>query len=263
VASSTYHIGPWALGVRSSRVEFDEALRRVLAPHLLDVEAPANFSVVLADDSAASPRTRAFNFLYRANQSVVKSRVPGRVLRALLQYLSDFAEPVSSTLRIAATGVLKDGRAIVAPPTLRWATGTLQPRLNAFGMQLIDAPVVHIEPGGSELVVPEPLLHMDANALAEFETRYPGHGHELPRVGPGRYPIVAWALVTHEQEIGPLGRAHAVAAATQNVLNADTLGPRDTLDSIARCLAKVPPYGVWWREPRELVQQLTALANGA
>jgi hypothetical protein len=261
VATSTYHIGPWALGVRSSRVEFDDALRQVLAAHMLDAEAPANFSIMMADDGGVQGGARTFNVLYRASQSVVKSRVPGRVMRGLLQYMSEFAESTSATLRFAATGVVKDGRAIVAPYALRWAAGTLQPRLNAVGMQLIDGPVVHVEPSASELVVPEPVLRIDADALANFDARFPGHGREPAPVAPGRYPIAAWALVTDPESAGPMRRAHALAVAAQQVLNADERGLRGTLEAVARCLAAAPAYGVWWARPGEFVQQLNACAT--
>jgi hypothetical protein len=263
VASSTFRVGPWALGVRSTRVEFDESLRRVLAAHVLDVGAPPNFSVVMADEQAESRRAQAFNFLYRSTQSVVRTRAPGRVLRALLQHLSDFVEPDGPTIRIAGTGLVVDGRAIVAPYALRSVMGTLQRRLNVAGMQVIDAPVLHLAPGTSDVLVPEPSLTVDTDALAEFEQRHPAKGREPDAVAPGRYPIMAWAVVTAEDQVGPLRTAHGVAAAAQQVLNADALGARETLEVIAGSVAEAPAHGVWWRDPPELVQQLSALAEGA
>src|SRR5260221_13471486 len=77
VASSTFRVGEWALGVRSSSLATDAALRRVLAAHLLDVEAPPNFSALMADEPGPGGQARAFNFLYRSNDPLVRTRAPG------------------------------------------------------------------------------------------------------------------------------------------------------------------------------------------
>jgi hypothetical protein len=258
VTSSTFRVGQWALGVRSSNLEMDEALRRVLGAHLVDVEAPANFSVLMADG-----QTRTFNFLYRASDSLVRTRVPGRVLRTLISHLSDFVEPSSPTVRLNATGLIVGGRAIVAPDELRAEMANIETRLNAAGMQVIDAPTLHLEPETGQVIVPEPALTVDAEALADYEREHPPPGRELAPVLPGRYPIMAWALVTGEDRVGPVGRAQGVAAAARQVANADDLGAQQTLNVVVGALAQIPISGIWWNEYGELVGQLRALANGA
>src|SRR5580704_11051642 len=82
-AASTFRVGAWALGVRSSNTETDDLLRRVLASHVVDIDAPANFSALMADDGA-----RTFHFLYRASDALVRTRVAGRVVRTLIAHLS-------------------------------------------------------------------------------------------------------------------------------------------------------------------------------
>jgi hypothetical protein len=265
VAASTFHVGPWAVGVRSTSTDTDAALRRILAAHLLDADAPPYFSAFVPDAPPTDGNARPFNFLYRSSDSLVRTRAPGRVVRALLHYLSDLVEPAPPTLQLRATGLIVGGRAIVAPESLRTSMTLIEARLNRAGMQVIDAPVVHLEPGSGEVVVPEPRLTVDADALAAYERSHPPAGgtRELAPVAPGRYPLVAWALTTAEDAIGPIGRAEGVAAAAQQVANADTFGAQPALEVVAGALAPVGASGIWWREPAELVAQLHALTNGA
>jgi hypothetical protein len=260
VASSTFHVGEWALGVRSSSVETDAAVRAVLAAHLVDIEAPPNFSALMADASGADGHVRAFNFLYRSSDPLVRTRAPGRVLRTLLHYLSDFAEPESSTIRLAATGFVVGDRAIVAPDGIRFEMANVETRLDRAGLQVIDAPVLHLEPESGCIVVPEPALTVDRTALADFERRYPPTGREREPVRPGRYPIAVWAFTTEKEQAEAVSGAQAVAAAAQQVVNADGLGAQHVLDTMAAVVERTAVSGMCWQDPAELAGQLCALA---
>ena len=264
VASSTFQVGEWALGVRSSSLDTDAALRRVLAAHLLDVEAPPNFSVLMAGEpgpGGQGSQGRAFNFLYRSSDPLVRTRAPGRVVRALLRYLSDFAAADTSLLRIAATGFVADGRAIVAPDGIRFDMANVETRLNHAGIQVIDAPVLHLDPVTGDIVVPEPALTVDLDALAEYERRNPPARHELEPVGAGRYLIAAWAFSTPKEQAGSLRAAQSVAAAARQVVDADQFGAQRVLDMMAGVIEHTPTAGLWWDDPAELATQLGALAK--
>jgi hypothetical protein len=256
VASSTFRVGQWALGVRSSSVETDAALQRVLRAHLVDVDAPANFSLLMADDD-----TRTFNFLYRASDALVRTRAPGRLLRTLVSHLSEFVERSSAVARLSVTGLLVGGRVIVAPDALRDEIANIETRLNVAGIRVIDAPILELERGTGHVIVPEPALSLDTDALADYERDHPSSGRELAPVLAGRYPIAAWALTTSENRLGPIGAAQGVAAAAQQVVNADRLGAQQALDVVADALTTVPIAGIWWRESAELVGQLVDLGN--
>jgi hypothetical protein len=263
VAASTYAIGPWALGVRSSSTEMDDAIRSVLRAHLIDVEAPANFSALMAGDSRPDGQVQAFNFLYRSSDSLVRTRAPGRLMRALLNYLADFAEPVSSMLRLSATGFVADGRAIITPDTIRFEMAGIESRINASGIQVIDAPVLHLDPESNCIVVPEPALTVDADALAAFERRHPPSGREPGAVPAGRYPIAAWAFTTGAGATEPLSPAQAVAAAAGHVVSADAFGAQEVLEAMARVVAHTPVFPVAWADPAELAHALDRLASGS
>jgi hypothetical protein len=256
-ASSTIGVGDWALGVRSSDAEIDALLRKVLAAHVLDIDAPANFSALMADDER-----RTVHVLYRASDARVRTRVASRVLRTLIAHLSAFADTSSAVIRLDAAAVIVDGRAIVGPASLRAELGSHETRLNRAGMTLVDAPTLHLDPDTSSVIVPEPALTVDEDALAEYEHAQPP-GREHAPVRPGRYPIAAWALATHADLIGPVGRAQGVAAVAQQVANANELGAQTTLDAVARALETVPVSGVLWMDSGGLLSQLRDLAAGA
>jgi len=259
-ASSTFLVGEWALGVRSTTAELDGELRRILAAHVIDFDAPANFSALVARGEGDG-QVRGFHFLYRASDALVRTRTPRRIVRTLLHYLSDFAEPVEPMPRLAAVGLVAGGRAVIAPERIRAELPNVETRLNDAGVAVVDASVLHLDAEGACLVVPEPALSIDREALADFERRQPSAGRELEPVAPGRYPITAWAFTTDERAAGRLGVAPAVAAGAQQVVNADVFGPQTVLDGVAAVCAHVPAFGIWWANPADLGRRLVELAE--
>jgi hypothetical protein len=262
-ASSTFQVGEWALGVRSSTIEIDAAFRRIIAAHLVDVDAPANFSALLADHRDGDPGPRGFSFLYRASDPLVRTRTPRRLVRALINHLSDFAEPATAFPKVAATAFVVDGRAIFAPERVRIELAQIETRLNAAGMTVVDAPVLHVDPVARELVVPEPTLAVDTVALADFDLRHGAVAREPDPVAPGRYPIAAWSFHTDAEQSGPIGAASAVAAAAHAVVNPDAFGAQRVLDDLAALFTETPAVGIWWTDAGELVRQLLEAAGGA
>ena len=94
MASSTFEIGDWYLGVRSTSERADQLIRRFLAAHYVeDVEAPPNCSVALADPAPRRSAVQDLHLLYRSSSLVVRTRSPSRVLRGLAAHLSAFAPP--------------------------------------------------------------------------------------------------------------------------------------------------------------------------
>jgi hypothetical protein len=261
-AASTFLVGEWALGVRSSTAELDADLRRILAAHRIDFDAPDNFSALVSRGDH-DEQVRGFHFLYRASDPLVRSRTPRRIVRALLHHLSDFAEPSLALPKVAAMGFVADGRAVIAPERVRAELTNIETRLNDAGVGVVDAPVLHLDFEGAQLVVPEPALTIDADALADFDRRHPQPAREPAAVAPGRYPIAAWAFTTDAPAAGPLGVAPAVAAAAQEIVNADVVGPQAALDGVAAVMARVPAFGIAWENPAALTRRLLDLAGAA
>jgi hypothetical protein len=259
-AESTFLVGEWALGVRSSTAELDRDLRRILAAHVIDFDAPDNFSALVSrgDDDE---QVRGFHFLYRASDSLVRTRTPRRIVHTLLQHLADFAAPSATRPRLAAVGLVANGRAVIAPERIRAELPNVESRLNDAGVAVVDAPVLHLDPHDACLVVPEPALTIDRDALAEFERRHPPARREMEPVAPGRYPLAAWAFTTDEQAVGRLGAAPAVAARAQEVVNSDAVGAQAVLDGVAAVFARVPAFGIWWPNPAALGRRLVELTE--
>ncbi|HEX4490197.1 MAG TPA: hypothetical protein VH914_03240 [Acidimicrobiia bacterium] len=261
-AASTFLVGEWALGVRSSTAELDADLRRILAAHVIDLDAPANFSALVSrgDDDE---QVHGFHFLYRASDTLVRTRTPRRIVRTLLHHLSDFAEPAATTTlpRLAAVGLVANGRAVIAPERIRAELPNVESRLNDAGVAIVDVPVLHLDPDDACLVVPEPALTIDRDALADFERRHPPAPRELEPVAPGRYPLAAWAFTTEEHAAGPLGVAPAVAAGAQEVVNAAAVGAQAVLDGVAAVFSRVPAFGISWANPAALGRRLVELSE--
>jgi hypothetical protein len=263
VASSTLQVGEWALGVRSTSADVDAGLRQILAAHVLDAEAPPNFSILMADASGADGHSRSFNFLYRASQKVMRTRAPGRIVRGLSQYLSEFAASAPGTLNLSATALIAGDRAIVGPYELLYYMEKIETRLNAAGIRVVDSSTVHLEPDTGAVVVPEPVVNVNTDALADFERRNPTKGREPAPVPPGRYPILAWAFVTDEDKAGrAIGRAESVADAAQLVTNGGEFGAQQTLEVVVAAVAQAPAHGIWWADPGSLLKQIRAVAGG-
>jgi len=260
-ASTAFRVGEWALGVRSSSIDTDAVLRRVLAAHVVDIEAPANFSALMAGDSDPDGQVRAFNLLYRASDPLVRTRAPGRVLRTLLQHLSDFETTDATTLRVAATGFVVNGRVVVAPDGIAAEMANIETRLNAAGVQVIDAPLLYLDPASGEVVIPEPALTVDHDALADYERAHPAPRREPEPVPTGRYPIAVWAFTVGPDQDTALRPAQAVAGAAQQVVNADGFGAQRVLDVMAGVIATTPVAGMWWNDPADLANQLLWLAD--
>jgi len=128
------------------------------------------------------------------------------------------------------------------------------------GVQVIDAPVLHLDPASGTVIVPEPALTVDHDALAAFEQANPPARREPEPVPPGRYRIAVWAFTTAADADTSLHAAQAVAAAAQQVVNADGFGAQQVLEVMARVMTTTPITGVSWSEPSDLASRLIALA---
>ena len=255
-ASSTFAIGDVWLGIRSSTDEFDTRLRRVLAAHVApEVDAPANYSCKLANGERTRGK-RNLQFLYRGNSAIVRTRSERRVMHALLAELSWYAGPHEpSLLSVHGIALVGPTGALIAPPTLRPWLSTIERRLQAKGLRIVDTPTVLVDPARSEVVVPEPALTLDRDALAELR----GTGDDEV-VAPGRHPIRGWAFFTEPTEDGTVPRARAVAMVAQLADNVDAFGLQESLDGIAHVIRGLEPRALTARRPGDVVAPLVAMA---
>jgi len=243
--TATFEIGEFHVGVRCNDTSFAHVLFDVLAAHRVEgVDAPPNYSVKIADDDR-----RGFHLLYRSSALAVRTRDPRRLVAAVCRYLASHA-PYDPELFVLA-GVVVVGRhgAVIAPSGLRQMLPTVERRLDARGLRVVDAPWVLLDPAARAVVVPEHGLAVDDRALEML----PLPAREEPPVAPGRYPVVGWALSGDV----PLTRAQAVAQATRAVV--DGRAPQAVLDGLAHVMCHIRPVALRLGEPAAVAAALGAL----
>jgi hypothetical protein len=240
-ASSTFHIGPHLLGVRSDSEWLDGLIRRALAEHHVpDVEAPANFSVVVPRDDSGSA-AKGLNMLYEGHTNLVRSRHAGRVLRALFQHLSKHVPSESGGyLRVSDLALVRDNRSILVPRNIVTWMDQLAPRLNRAGWQFVDQPWSTIDLETGALVVPPATLEVDASWEAEISAVQ--SGREPGPVAPGRYRLSGWGVYSVEEKV--MSRAAGVASTIAKVLNPLDFGVRDTLEAMIDLSGRISVAGL-------------------
>ncbi|MFI5053565.1 MAG: hypothetical protein ACHQDE_04320, partial [Acidimicrobiia bacterium] len=187
---------------------------------------------------------------------LVRSRSGGRVLAALLAYLSnDLVERDPTLLRVNATAAVHNGGALLLPAGLvQWAK-QLQPRFARRGISMIDLPFADLDLATGELVVPEAAIEHDATVVTELDEGV-RLGSELPWVRPGRYPLGAWFLTRGPEFFGPLSAAIAVSAALPTTAWDGDL--QDAVARLAHLFERTAAFGIWFESAAELVDQVAA-----
>lgn len=260
-------IGDYRVGVRTDSIRTEQLLARAFGAYLMEDGTPAaNFSVVLGGGQAED--SKALSLLLAADNTVVRSRSPRRVMRALQARLSGLldttdGEGLIRTLNVAA---LAGDQALLLPPAaIRWIE-YLQPRLARLGVRLSDEPRALVDPMKGELVIPEPAIQAAPDVLAELG-EVPSSRSELPPMDPGRYPLVAWGY-DHDQaaEHERLSRAGAIAALLPVVEGSpDRLG--DVIDHLGRVIQQIRIIPLPSTSDRELMEsvekQLPAIVSRA
>ena len=246
-----YLLTDQTVGVAYSSDETAELLDRLIGFEKSDEAAGANYSV--ATYSQSNGRGRELNLLVRGSQQLVRSRSVGRVLRALLTYLSaDFTPLDPSLVHVNATAAVRDGEAMLLPPNLVWWIKELQPRLARKGISLVDAPFASVDPERRTLVVPPPVIPHDASVLAEFDDTSRG-GSELPPVLSGSYPLTAWHLASEEARQGPVSPGLALASALPLVIGRDI---REAAELLVPLMTEIVSTAIYFQTPADLVAAL-------
>lgn len=242
--------------MRSQTAEIDALLRRALAAHFVPgVEAPSNYSLI-APGSAADGRPRGVNILYRSAIAVVRSRTPGRAVRALLGYLGSHAdEERDDVLLVRAFAVIAGDVAVLAPWISVYRIDALEPRLARAGLRPLDSPYAALDPATGELVAEEPRLDLDRAALALLDREEP------PPVATGRYPVRGWALLRPREDPVPFSRAEAVAETMRSLVNAQRIGGDRALATLERAFAGARLATIGTIDPGPLTRTIAGLAG--
>jgi len=104
-----------------------------------------------------------------------------------------------------------------------------------------------------ELVVAEPTVPFDASVLEAVDAGVK-LGSELPWVRPGRYALRSWFLTRGPEHLGALSPAIAVTAALPTMFDMGDLTAQ--VARLADLFADVSPYGLWYENGDQLVDQV-------
>jgi hypothetical protein len=222
-------------------------VRAALSEYLVEgVEAPPNFSVIIEGEPGQGDVAVGLHFLYKNHTAIVRSRRPERVLDGLFAYLAGHLPAAESNglIRVTGVGLVKEGRAVLAPGMITTWTDILAPRLNRNGVQFVDAPQVALDVERGDMVVEEPGLVVDRAALAELN-RQGSPGREPASVKPGRYPLVGWALFTgDEDQIRPISPVNGIVAAAPGVMHHSDLKAEQVMKALGRLFGRTKPVAV-------------------
>jgi hypothetical protein len=252
--------------VRATTSGLNDVLRAAFARHVVHgVDAPPNYSVQLGEASAGGASS-GFHFLYRSSTAVVRSRDARRILRALVTYLSshqldDSRHRDPGLIRMHAVTLVSGSSAVLAPPVLRQRVELIERRLNGRGVRFADTPWALVDPDRGEVIVPEPVLDVDSDALDGLDALTEGRDRPDPSVLPGRYPIAGWAFRVREGNAGRLTRAQAVMQALPMMIGSLERGAQRALDDLTTVVRGIEPAGIAWNDPADVVAPLVALAS--
>lgn len=233
-------------------------MRHAFASHHVEgIEAPPNYSVLLAPRGERRSRSSGLNMLYQSSSVAVRSRRRDRVLYGLAAHLSARVGAPADLVRTSAAAVIRGDRAILLPRQVLLSVKLFQPRLHRAGFQFVDVPFATIDMTTAELVVEPPAIEFDTEILDGLVGD--SVGAEPPRVPAGRYPIRAWAFVAGQDDPGVVSRAKGVVA-TKPIVDEDALGLQGTLEALGELFRSVVPVAVNFSRPQDLIDQLRAAA---
>jgi len=254
--TSAYAIGEFNVGIRADSLGTDDLLAQAFGSYRLtdSTPAPDNFSVVLGDNSGTG--TKALSLLLAADTTVLRSRSPRRILRALSARLSALFEGDSEgLLRTTNVAVLVGDQAVLLPPMALYWMDYLQARLALLGVRLSDEPHALVDPDKCELVIPEPRIEIAPEVLAKLGMPSPSRT-ELPPLEPGRYPLGVW---TFEEEPSRHSATPTRANAVAGILPAVSGSPEllgELIAAVARILEKTRTVALRSSSQQELMRSI-------
>lgn len=212
---------------------------------------------------AGGSGVRGLCLLVAGGASLVRSRYPSRVLRALLWRLSDDTlgfDVGPGRLRVQATAAVLDGRAVLLPSQLHVFGPSMQARLAGIGLAVADPPFPEIDLHTAELVIPVPGVDHDGSVLELLGPTGQVRG-ELAPVLPGRYPLLGWGVLhPSDSAVTRFSPAEAAAATLSLVYETDDAARR--LGELGDLFSRVQGFGLWYASEAGLVDAVARAMSG-
>ncbi len=235
-----------------------------------DPRAGHSFSVALPD--VANGRYRrakvGWNLLVQPGRTDLRSRDPARVLEGLLARVRETIEGPASPCgagraRVNAIPVLTPDGGIGLIPANFYAFGPrLQPLLARKGLALVDRRFPQIDLRTAEVVVPDPMVEVDARVLSAVAADRKLGQCERPAVPSGTYPLVGCCFVfPGPSSVVPLSPAQAAAAALSIAATPGTTAER--LVELAQLFERVPADGIWYYSDVEAIDLVAQVLSAS
>jgi hypothetical protein len=234
-ATSGFAVGPWVLGLRSSSLELDAALRMLLrTAQAGDVQAPPNFSLFQAP-AVAPGEPRRLHELFEGCGTRWRCRSLRELVEVLLlQLAGDALLDQDELFALSAVVLVEGGSAVLFPTTFR------QPFVDALrvlarrGVQVWPATTVGLDPATREVVLPAVSLETDRAGWRAVSALDDGPALGLP--APGRYPIRTWCELQWRRGRPVPSRGQALQHAFPAVGNRQLLSAEVVLAGLADVL---------------------------
>lgn len=228
---------------------------------LVDTPEPEpNFSVRFEDPSA-DEGVRPFQILYRSDCQVVRTIHRSRVIRALRASIARHAGEGSDLFRLRQVVLVSGGEAILLPPDLLPRVEEIEYALRDHGVQVLDPAFVHLDPTSGEVVVPEPTIGVDEEALRRIDADgdAPAPGPELQG---SRFPVAHWAILRRDRET-PLSRMAVFAALMPSIEDESDVPIGSAMRAVTRALSGASIGEVWRQKDEELLGALLGISAGS
>lgn len=224
-----------------------EELVRALEPLRTDREPNHNYSVWLSDDR------RLFHRLQWGGCTVVRTRDPHRLARALAAHFGGHGPPPAGLLRTDGVMACHGSRATVLPPSLRQSIAKYERPLRDAGVVLSDAPWVDLDPRTGDVVLQPPPPW--AARFGPVVDRLPPPDRPQPMVEPGRYALAGWFFDSIGFDEEPMSITDAVATVLSGLRS--PLTGDDQAAAVAEMFGRMAFGRMLSWTPRELLERMT------
>jgi hypothetical protein len=254
----TYEIGGKQIGVRTTSVRFGTWLDQTLSRYRVDVEVPAEYSVVVdggrPDDQGSGSR---FNILYRGTVPLARSLELRTVGRALIVELESARFQEREDAIYARVALFAAGRrCVLAPWWVLPYVVEMGRRARRAGIDVPTSVWVAIDPESGELVSIRPTLRVSAGALHRLD------GSDMNPDGPDRVfsggRVDVDSVMAYRPAYSSLrqaNRGYALYQLAGSAVNLPTMGGR-ALGGLARLVEKASCYELGSVAQRELLESL-------
>lgn len=256
VQTVAYRIGDHHVGIRVDSTATADVLDRLFQRRRVDdPRAGHSYSIALASldiEDGPGRTAKGLNLLIQPGRATVRTRDPGRILRALLADLHDRIHDSAGSenrrrvnaVAVGITGAGPKRAAGLIPRSFHAFAPRLQSLLAERGIALCDTPHPEIDLATREMVIPDPDVDHDPSVISAVSLDPAELNHELPPLLPGRYPFHGWC-VDHPGDPDLVEFSPAESAAATISFLTDATDPVVAVKEMGELFRPVAAYGIW------------------